>query len=1291
MGEITKIKIFPSIGIMRVGNSPDEYFIGPEIPGHYELPAGGFKDAQCRIKRQAARFRLYGYDNEGSKPIEITDQNAAQIKWTVKLANKKASWECIHPKGDDIGKLRNEWYTNIIKGDRDDLNIKPSPHSLTGANQGPVKFDDGKFLKKENGKYVKGETVLLGEMLTDEIGRLLVLGGLGKSGGVEPEGVTGYPQFESTYNSPGWFDDIADGPVTAEVTLKNGKVFTEQDVLPAWVISAPPDYVPQMAHLTTFYDALRQTALDQAQTKNWPDEMIKNLKAPDQPSFTEDVLPILQRVVDLFWVSDLVKAKPAQPIDPPPGPQASPHFQTFKEAATGNAIARKKLFNFLKPPGPNPQKGSMPLLWGDDYKKNPSQTVLTPTQYSIMENWAKPEWVDPPPPTQPLPFENPEDLTRAALEACIGAALYPGIEAGRFLRDKCDFIEPFRLNHEFIKEDGEKLEAGDLTKDMALPWQGDFANCRQDGDYAWWPAQRPDFVFRDINSNHSEFWPEGIVDFVHGMHREEMVKNWPGLGFVVRQGDKFIEAERNLVCADMFLILDRSSFSKNEAPDTFEDCFYVVIEGFKPSDFGIMEENPSVEALKKIAPVPHLIHQADGSETKGMIASAGKLLLETVPLQDIKQRLTFVYRIDFKDTSDFKGVGFQKLTLTATKKHPTQEHEYSVVGELTLFEQPNPYLLDGPVTWLSEDICVFKVLDGKEVLGIPFGTLDEDTEEAGAQSATAFIKTLVNEFNKDQGNLESHPFEQLKQDEDAGTLEAAVKLEIDKVEKRVFNFAVARVRYSGNVAATGVRVFFRLFTTAATGLDYQEATTYRRREGSNPIALLGLQGGNIVSIPCYAEPRTDSESDQTDGFNIKTLAPSDKGARYCYFGCWLDFNQTTPRFIDPLNPAEKKSIQQQIRGLHQCLVAEIYFEEDPIPEGATPAANDNLAQRNLVIVDSDNPGSLPTRIVQHTFEIKATHNALNFATAATGTLAGDFDKAARPDELMIRWNNLPPATSVALYVPSVDGEVMRLAERNYDAGRLQRLDAHTIRCLPADVTYVPLPPGLMENIPALLTIELPEGIRHGEEFNIVVHQISGRPRRLLGAFQLNIPVSDKSVLLEPEEHKLSVLRHIFRSIPVGDRWHAVFARYLDQVAGRVSGFGGDPDSVAASPDGSGSSKAAKRCALLGWLTSLALALFIVVAGLHPSANYLPEIVVAVLLLAVLMVWAIKCKPSLCRVIVTCLVGLGIGAALLSILLLAGFAQQHGLNALAFAALLFGVMTVAGVLSGCLSFVAKQEH
>jgi hypothetical protein len=64
-------------------------------------------------------------------------------------------------------------------------------------------------------------------------------------------------------------------------------------------------------------------------------------------------------------------------------------------------------------------------------------------------------------------------------------------------------------------------------------------------------------------------------------------------------------------------------------------------------------------------------------------------------------------------------------------------------------------------------------------------------------------------------------------------------------------------------------------------------------------------------------------------------------------------------------------------------------------------------------------------------------------------------------------------------------------------------------------------------------------------------------------------VNTAAQLLPAETRKLSVLRHIANAIPASDRWHAVFERYLEQIADRVRGFGGDPDAVGPSPTGEG--------------------------------------------------------------------------------------------------------------------------
>ena len=60
-------RIQPSIGIARVGNSTDEFYLAPESIGGLPIdcnqqgdsdgsPVTQFKDAEGRIKRQAARF-----------------------------------------------------------------------------------------------------------------------------------------------------------------------------------------------------------------------------------------------------------------------------------------------------------------------------------------------------------------------------------------------------------------------------------------------------------------------------------------------------------------------------------------------------------------------------------------------------------------------------------------------------------------------------------------------------------------------------------------------------------------------------------------------------------------------------------------------------------------------------------------------------------------------------------------------------------------------------------------------------------------------------------------------------------------------------------------------------------------------------------------------------------------------------------------------------------------------------------------------------------------------------------
>src|SRR5438876_660200 len=102
-------KIHPAIGVARVGDSPSDFFIGPEKPGDpgVELSPGAadkpitkYKSAG-QIKRQGARFRVFEYDqNVATGPLTLKREitaNEAEIVWSVDLVNRKAAFNRVIP------------------------------------------------------------------------------------------------------------------------------------------------------------------------------------------------------------------------------------------------------------------------------------------------------------------------------------------------------------------------------------------------------------------------------------------------------------------------------------------------------------------------------------------------------------------------------------------------------------------------------------------------------------------------------------------------------------------------------------------------------------------------------------------------------------------------------------------------------------------------------------------------------------------------------------------------------------------------------------------------------------------------------------------------------------------------------------------------------------------------------------------------------------------------------------------------------------------------------------------
>lgn len=597
-------KIHPAVGIARVGDSAEAWFVGPELPGVPPLPdagRGGEGFRAAGIKRQAARFRVFRYEIVADarlgrwREVTLDDPDVKSIEWTVHLANTKASYYRFNGALGDptaaphvrraVPALRNA----AIKDPRvrrRRLEIDPMSRSISGRNATAAQFTPGAHPEHESWPTMNdeddGEKVIdyLGELRTDEAGRLLVFGGHGRARANHRGG----PLVDDNFaNYDGWFDDVADGPVTAVVSFHDGtKVqlggWTERACLEgkptsdaggAWVVVAPPKFSPHMDPVVSLYDRMVDVAMsslpvegnsgyDVVGSRLWRLAQLKS--NPDyRPSFAHDVQPILARALLSRFVF---------------GEAATKHYSVAAEVwgmlgdPTQLPDARSLIFRYLRPPvGTSAPKGataSMPMLFGDQYRGDtfdgpdaPEGQFLsiTATQYEILRRWGSghfvADWTD-----NPFPTESsitPDGLDFAALQAAVGGAFFPGQEVGWLIRNPGVYEEPFRIKHDAA------LRAGCFTRQMALPWQADFFDCSKEtvtynasadpslqstDVMTWWPTHRPDDVIAHGSADRVPWarHPNGSKIET----KPEFLAQWHRLGFVVDvSGDRSHFAERD--------------------------------------------------------------------------------------------------------------------------------------------------------------------------------------------------------------------------------------------------------------------------------------------------------------------------------------------------------------------------------------------------------------------------------------------------------------------------------------------------------------------------------------------------------------------------------------------------------------------------------------------------------------------------------------------------------------------------------------------------------------------------
>jgi hypothetical protein len=518
---IVAARIHPAIGVARIGNSLQDtgYFIGPEIPHPCGPPPGGYRDSFGALKRQAARFRIYGYDVNGKVVAELTSSDA-EVAWTVHVANKKSSWYQygmaldLKPEASSVQSARRN--SMLQYGDRSKLEIDPGPRSISGANQAPKAFDTGTFFDVP---------VYLGEIRTDEAGRLLFLGGRGHAGSPFP----GYT-LVTWCNNPGWYDDISDGPVEATVKIGSRNIPVDG----AWVVTAPPNYAPDILGVVTMYDLIYDALAGTV------------IQAPANPSFTRDILPIFRRLAGLQWVNAgyLSQFGWRAPYD-----FHRPDFLAML-AAPGDEfqeLRRQIQYMFRQPGAATFQAWQWPPLYGDavGLTNNGAESPLngmaiTYTQYQFLTQWMNGQFeADYDPQQQPITSfddvplnEQPEALDRAALTFCLGGPFHPGCEMTWPMRIQSMYRGRFRLrkhppnfnypdygdflNQNTVLAPSGPLSAsgpGDITRWMSVPWQADAASCRQGYAFfensslfntdpylpSFWPARVPNEVLSEAD------------------------------------------------------------------------------------------------------------------------------------------------------------------------------------------------------------------------------------------------------------------------------------------------------------------------------------------------------------------------------------------------------------------------------------------------------------------------------------------------------------------------------------------------------------------------------------------------------------------------------------------------------------------------------------------------------------------------------------------------------------------------------------------------------------------------
>ncbi|HXC44053.1 MAG TPA: hypothetical protein VNY51_11105 [Candidatus Dormibacteraeota bacterium] len=674
----------------------------------------------------------------------------------------------------------------------------------------------------------------------------------------------------------------------------------------------------------------------------------------------------------------------------------------------------------------------------------------------------------------------------------------------------------------------------------------------------------------------------------------------------------------------IYFVFGKNNYGRDEVADNFSwpDAFYLFLEGFTPNVVGTS---------------PNITFSGSFNKTNipGLSLSGPTITYDignTGANANVTQRIRFAYEINFTAASlasptafPAAGAGPNAYTIDAAISITGQPTLSSPNAEIFLLAGDDPYFTNinaapgvDPQYYLSQDLRVFTItptMHSQTLLGEPFTFMSGSPTVLDPRAAYAYIQKLITSLNKKYGYLNtgytppntnvSDPLDSFLPQQN-GALEGDSLVNPKTGSNFNYSFAIARVRLKGNAGTTSnTKVFFRVLTTqtfdtdfinspTATTLADPNATYFSNGPLLNPTSPLpGTDGSGTVngcSLPFFATANFNDGPTDYNGLNsanyLPISIPSGHDYAWAFFGCFLNVNDASNTFGSPAKP-----VQQWFVGAnHSCLVAQIACADAPIENAhgviESPENSDKLAQRNLQVTTSGNPGYPATHRVPQTIDVRPSPPPQS---------SERYSILSYPDEMMIDWGKTPVGSVVNIYWPGVSAPaVLQLAKQLYPAQTLTAADPNTIQCrVVSPVTYIPIPPGAGGSFAGLFTVELPSTVRYGNEFDILVRRITTKQlvqttlpnnppppqvadavkedrllwRYITGSFLARISVEQENKILPTDENLLAIMKWRLGLIDPSNRWYLVLLRYISYLSDRINGMGGNASQIPASTNG----------------------------------------------------------------------------------------------------------------------------